>query len=167
MQIGDRVKLLSTGRMGTYIGTTAVFGKNVAVSWHDTGERSEVNAAQLQNVQQSPVNMVIGDRVRCIQQPDWGIGTVKVLLASAVNVLWNRYEQPVNMATAGLYVLPNQSENDCRSDARTTVGLIDSLLTVSRVLKTHDFSAPEVKEALKDLQEDPDLKYLLLPELVS
>lgn len=49
----------------------------------------------------------------------------------------------------------------CRSETGVTVGLIDAVISISRVLATKDLSAPEVKEALKDLQQDEDFNKLL------
>ena len=50
---------------------------------------------------------------------------------------------------------------DCRSEVGITVGLIDTIITASRVLKERDLSDSEVQEALKDLREDWDMKSLL------
>jgi hypothetical protein len=50
---------------------------------------------------------------------------------------------------------------DCRSDEGVTIGLIDTLITVSRVLSDRDFSSIAVKEALKDLAEDKDLSAIM------
>lgn len=46
---------------------------------------------------------------------------------------------------------------DCRSNTGVTVGLIDSIAAIARVLVRRDLSAPEVIEALKDLASDEDL----------
>lgn len=168
MKLGDRVRLLDTNRIGTYIGAPSVFGTNITVSWHDTGERTPVRQSDVQIVQPQGLDFNIGDHVRCVHQPEWGVGSVKSVNGSmSVNVLWDKFDTIVRVSTSGLYVLPTHTETDCRSNVGITVGLIDSLITMSRVLRTHDFTAPEVKEALKDLQNDHDLKYLLLPELVG
>lgn len=50
---------------------------------------------------------------------------------------------------------------DCRSETGVTVGLVDSLITIARVLRTRDLSAPAVVEALKDLAADEDLAQVL------
>lgn len=52
---------------------------------------------------------------------------------------------------------------DCRSEEGITVGLIDSLISISRVLSKRDLSGNSVavREALKDLLQDSDLKLIL------
>ena len=50
---------------------------------------------------------------------------------------------------------------DCRTQEGITIGLIDSIITISRVLKSRDFNTYEIKEALKDLRVDEDLKFIL------
>jgi hypothetical protein len=55
--------------------------------------------------------------------------------------------------------------SDCRTKDGITIGLIDSLIFISRVLSKRDLRSPEVLEALKDLQTDEDLKYLLSEEV--
>lgn len=50
---------------------------------------------------------------------------------------------------------------DCRSKDGITVGLIDSIIAISRVLVHRDFTTPAVIEALKDLADDEDLKTIL------
>lgn len=50
---------------------------------------------------------------------------------------------------------------DCRSEVGITVGLIDSIIFISRILRHRDLSNEEVIEALKDLSNDSDLKYIL------
>ena len=54
------------------------------------------------------------------------------------------------------------SSTDCRTETGVTVGLIDSLISIARVLKLRiDTDDKEVKEALKDLRADEDLKKIL------
>ena len=53
------------------------------------------------------------------------------------------------------------NETDCRDEAGITVGLIDSLISISRVLVGRDWTAPVVVEALKDLRQDLDMKKIL------
>jgi len=50
---------------------------------------------------------------------------------------------------------------DCRSEVGVTVGLVDGVIAICRVLASRDLSAPEVREALKDLRADEDLNILL------
>lgn len=51
---------------------------------------------------------------------------------------------------------PVITETDCREATGVTVGLVDSLLTICRVLATRDLTPLEVQEALKDLGGDED-----------
>ncbi len=57
---------------------------------------------------------------------------------------------------------------DCRSPVGVTVGLIDGIIAMARVLKTMDQSSLEVQEALKDLRSDEDIRNLVdIPEELS
>lgn len=56
---------------------------------------------------------------------------------------------------------------DCRSEAGITVGLIDSVITIARVLRHRDLSVPEVVEALRDLATDEDIAAVLRSGTVS
>jgi hypothetical protein len=46
----------------------------------------------------------------------------------------------------------------CRSEEGITVGLVDALIGIMRVLAPRDLSAQPVEEALADLLEDPDFR---------
>ena len=48
----------------------------------------------------------------------------------------------------------------CRSDEGVTVGLIDGIISIARVLARRDLTPPIVVEALADLREDEDLAVL-------
>lgn len=48
-------------------------------------------------------------------------------------------------------------DGDCRSEAGITSGLVDSLISISRILAHRDLNDPEVIEALKDLKGDEDI----------
>jgi hypothetical protein len=50
---------------------------------------------------------------------------------------------------------------DCRSEIGVTVGLIDALISIARVLVLRDLSPRDVREALADLQADEDLAGVL------
>lgn len=53
-------------------------------------------------------------------------------------------------------------QTDCRSDDGVTIGLIDSLIFISRVLAERDLTDNEnVKEALKDLNDDEDFNVII------
>ena len=54
-----------------------------------------------------------------------------------------------------------QTHTECRSETGITVGLVDALISILRVLSPRDLTEQEVTEALKDLKEDPDFKTLL------
>jgi len=51
--------------------------------------------------------------------------------------------------------MTTHTKTECRTPDGITVGLIDSINTVSQLLVVRDLSAPEVVEALKDLKADP------------
>lgn len=53
------------------------------------------------------------------------------------------------------------TQTDCRTDDGITVGLIDSIIFISRVLSTRNFDSPPVREALLDLLSDRDLQAIL------
>lgn len=53
-------------------------------------------------------------------------------------------------------------ETDCRSEEGITVGLIDSLISISRVLSKRDFSSRAVQESLCDLFGDEDFNTILM-----
>jgi hypothetical protein len=55
----------------------------------------------------------------------------------------------------------NNNSTDCRDEHGITVGLIDSLIAISRVLSKRDFNNDAVKEALKDLAADEDIDTIL------
>lgn len=50
---------------------------------------------------------------------------------------------------------------NCRTDDGVTVGLIDSIIAIARVLAKRDLSNQGIKEALLDLQQDEDIAFLL------
>jgi len=56
------------------------------------------------------------------------------------------------------------TETDCRTEEGTTVGLIDSMITLGRVLAKRDLSTLAVLEALRDLRTDSDVASLLREE---
>ena len=58
--------------------------------------------------------------------------------------------------------MTNQNQIDCRSETGITIGLIDALITINRLLIDRDLTDTDVKEALKDLKADTDFKDLLL-----
>lgn len=61
------------------------------------------------------------------------------------------------------YVLEiNEPVIDCRSYEGVTIGLIDSIITICRVLSTRDMlSHSQVKEALLDLAQDEDVRLVM------
>lgn len=58
-------------------------------------------------------------------------------------------------------------ETDCRSEIGITVGLIDTLINTARILRERDLNSLEIKEAIKDLQQDEDIKYILNQDILS
>jgi len=55
-----------------------------------------------------------------------------------------------------------ETQTDCKTEEGITVGLIDSLISISRILAKRDLSGQETQEALKDFDEDSDVKIVLL-----
>lgn len=53
------------------------------------------------------------------------------------------------------------TKTNCRSEVGITVGLIDGLIAIARVLSARDLNCFEAREALKDLADDEDLKTIL------
>lgn len=51
--------------------------------------------------------------------------------------------------------MTHHTTTECRSPEGITVGLIDAINTVSKVLVLQDLSHPAVIEALRDLRDDP------------
>ena len=56
-----------------------------------------------------------------------------------------------------------ESYTDCRSQEGVTVGLIDSIITISRVLQQRlkHHKTPAIKDALNDLIHDEDFNKVL------
>jgi hypothetical protein len=57
----------------------------------------------------------------------------------------------------------NETSTDCRDEIGITVGLVDAIITLLRVLAQRDLSPPEVQEALADLRQDEDLQTVITP----
>lgn len=57
--------------------------------------------------------------------------------------------------------MSNVTQTNCREPIGVTVGLIDGLIAIARVLRHRDLTPVEVQEALSDLQSDEDVAYLL------
>jgi hypothetical protein len=55
----------------------------------------------------------------------------------------------------------SESATDCRAENGITVGLIDALISIARVLVKRDFNDAAVQEALKDLATDEDVAEIL------
>lgn len=47
---------------------------------------------------------------------------------------------------------------DCRSEEGITVGLVDAIIGICRVLAPRDLHTKNAQEALADLSEDPDFR---------
>jgi len=58
--------------------------------------------------------------------------------------------------------MTTKNQIDCRSETGITIGLIDALITINRLLIDRDLTDTDVKEALKDLKADEDFNDLLL-----
>ncbi|MFM9635922.1 hypothetical protein [Streptomyces turgidiscabies] len=51
-----------------------------------------------------------------------------------------------------------EQAQSCRSEEGITVGLVDAVIGIIRVLAPRDLSPDQVQEALADLFEDPDFQ---------
>lgn len=56
---------------------------------------------------------------------------------------------------------PFECNTDCRSDIGITVGLIDGIIAMARVLKSRGQLSEEVQQALADLRADEDIAVLM------
>lgn len=50
---------------------------------------------------------------------------------------------------------------DCRSEEGITVGLLDAIISIARIVSRRDLSSSNILEALKDLRSDEDVKRLM------
>ncbi len=57
--------------------------------------------------------------------------------------------------------MTNTTHTDCRSEVGITVGIIDAIITLCRLLCGRDMSGDEVAQALQDLRHDEDFAGLL------
>lgn len=51
--------------------------------------------------------------------------------------------------------------SDCRDINGITIGLIDTIINSCRLLRNRDLKDGNIMEALKDLKNDEDFKYLI------
>jgi hypothetical protein len=56
---------------------------------------------------------------------------------------------------------PFEDFMSCKTPDGITVGLIDGMIAIARVLKQRDLTSPGVQEALTDLAQDDDIKDLI------
>lgn len=59
------------------------------------------------------------------------------------------------------YKKQRNSVTDCRKENGITVGLIDGIIAIARVLRKRNLQDDEVREALKDFQSDEDIDHLI------
>ena len=57
--------------------------------------------------------------------------------------------------------MTNTTYTDCRSEVGITVGIIDAIITLCRLLRGRDMSGDEVVQALQDLRHDENFANLL------
>ena len=55
----------------------------------------------------------------------------------------------------------NEIETDCRTEEGVTVGLVDALISILRVLAVRNLSPLAVREAIADFANDEDLHIVL------
>ncbi|HEY3630785.1 MAG TPA: hypothetical protein VGL21_07785 [Jatrophihabitantaceae bacterium] len=53
---------------------------------------------------------------------------------------------------------------DCRTDEGVTVGLLDAVITLARVLRGRPIGTEAERAALADLREDEDVRALVLAD---
>lgn len=62
----------------------------------------------------------------------------------------------------------NEEPIDCRSPQGITVGLVDAIISIARILAKRDLTSPAVQEALLDLYDDEDmLKLRMQAQLIA
>ena len=54
------------------------------------------------------------------------------------------------------------NSTDCRTPDGITVNLIDSVITICRLLRDRSIEAPAVRDAVSDLRSDPDVRAVML-----
>lgn len=54
-----------------------------------------------------------------------------------------------------------KNSTDCRSEVGVTVGMIDAIISIARVLRHRDKDDFAVMEALADIKQDEDVAHLL------
>lgn len=54
----------------------------------------------------------------------------------------------------------NHIHTDCRTDEGITVGLIEGLIAISRIVRQRGINTPAEQEAIKDLRVDEDVRWL-------
>lgn len=60
---------------------------------------------------------------------------------------------PIHFDLSVLPTLPS----DCRSKDGVTIGLIDAIISIARILAPRDCSSAAIREALSDLRDDEDV----------
>ncbi|HQU83887.1 MAG TPA: hypothetical protein PKY59_12205 [Pyrinomonadaceae bacterium] len=58
----------------------------------------------------------------------------------------------------------NEILSDCRTEEGVTIGLIDSIIFIARVLAKRNLSSENIKSALIDFRNDEDIKKLLIED---
>ena len=57
--------------------------------------------------------------------------------------------------------MSNEQTIDCRSEEGITIGLIDAIISISRILSKRNLETEQIKQALADLKSDEDLSSIL------
>jgi len=83
------------------------------------------------------------------------LGVLKIDAVAKLSDLMETYDD-----FEGLGVM-TISKTDCRSPDGITIGLIDGMIAMARVLRKANLGAAEVQEALKDFTADEDVKWLM------
>lgn len=89
----------------------------------------------------------------CFQVPDW---------SQWRELPTTTYQYPCPQPDPPMQINVNPViTTDCRSEEGVTIGLVDAIIAVVRILSKRDLSPASVQEALKDLASDEDLATIL------
>lgn len=86
--------------------------------------------------------------------------TIEYMLVGKNKPAW--FEEQYEVVNKAIVKAQNlQKITECSSEDGITIGLIDSILTSAKVLRSRNLDNPEVGEALKELVSSTELSYLL------
>jgi hypothetical protein len=83
------------------------------------------------------------------------LGVINIDAVAKVTDLMETYDDFEGLGVMSI------SKTDCRSPDGITIGLIDGMIAMARVLRKANLGSAEVQEALKDFTTDEDVKWLM------